>query len=67
VIYLQIFYIEMCISGRGTVVTGRLERGSIKKGTDCEILGYGKVMKSVITGKLQASKILLVHSLSNVN
>lgn len=38
------------IPGRGTVVTGRLEQGSIKKGNDCEILGHGKVMKSVVTG-----------------
>ncbi|KYN31696.1 Elongation factor Tu, mitochondrial, partial [Trachymyrmex septentrionalis] len=38
------------IPGRGTVVTGRLERGKVKKGTDCEFIGYNKVFKSVITG-----------------
>lgn len=38
------------IPGRGTVATGCLERGSIKKGMECEILGYGKQLKSVITG-----------------
>lgn len=38
------------IPGRGTVVTGRLERGKLKKGTECEIIGYSKVMKSTITG-----------------
>ncbi|CAL1266216.1 unnamed protein product [Larinioides sclopetarius] len=38
------------IPGRGTVVTGRLERGVIKKGTPCEIVGYKKPMKAVITG-----------------
>lgn len=38
------------IPGRGTVVTGRLERGKLKKGQDCEFLGYNKVYKSVITG-----------------
>ncbi|XP_015185481.1 PREDICTED: elongation factor Tu, mitochondrial-like [Polistes dominula] len=38
------------IPGRGTVVTGRLERGKIKKGMDCEFIGYNKTMKSVITG-----------------
>uniref|UniRef100_A0A348G617 Elongation factor Tu n=1 Tax=Odontomachus monticola TaxID=613454 RepID=A0A348G617_ODOMO len=38
------------IPGRGTVVTGRLERGKIKKGMDCEFLGYNKSFKSVITG-----------------
>lgn len=38
------------IPGRGTVVTGRLERGKIKKGMDCEFIGYSKTYKSVITG-----------------
>jgi len=38
------------IPGRGTVVTGRLERGKLKKGTECEFIGYNKVLKSVVTG-----------------
>lgn len=38
------------IPGRGTVVTGRLEQGTIKKGADCEIVGLDKFAKSVITG-----------------
>lgn len=38
------------IAGRGTVVTGRLERGIVKKGMECEFHGYSKVMKSVVTG-----------------
>ncbi|XP_029171814.1 elongation factor Tu, mitochondrial-like [Nylanderia fulva] len=38
------------IPGRGTVVTGRLERGKIKKGMECEFIGYNKSMKSTITG-----------------
>lgn len=38
------------IQGRGTVVTGRLEKGTIKKNTECEIIGYGKQHKTVITG-----------------
>lgn len=38
------------ISGRGTVVGGRLERGIIKKGMECEFLGYGKKFKSTVTG-----------------
>lgn len=37
-------------TGRGTVVTGRLERGKIKKGMDCEFIGYNKKIKSTITG-----------------
>lgn len=46
------------IPGRGTVVTGRLERGTIKKGTECEFVGYNKVLKSVITGVEMFHKIL---------
>jgi len=38
------------IPGRGTVVSGRLERGKLKKGTECEFIGYNKVLKSVVTG-----------------
>jgi elongation factor Tu len=38
------------IQGRGTVITGRLERGTIKKGAECEVLGYGRAHKTVITG-----------------
>lgn len=38
------------IPGRGTVVTGRLERGKLKKGTECEFIGYNKVYKSTVTG-----------------
>lgn len=38
------------IAGRGTVVTGRLERGTIKKGMECELIGFSKVIKTTITG-----------------
>ncbi|KAG6448391.1 elongation factor Tu, mitochondrial [Manduca sexta] len=38
------------IPGRGTVITGRLYRGVLKKGTECEIVGHGKVMKTTVTG-----------------
>uniref|UniRef100_A0A4W6BNY9 Elongation factor Tu, mitochondrial n=1 Tax=Lates calcarifer TaxID=8187 RepID=A0A4W6BNY9_LATCA len=38
------------IPGRGTVVTGTLERGMIKKGDDCEFLGHSRSSKSVVTG-----------------
>uniref|UniRef100_T1J6F1 Elongation factor Tu, mitochondrial n=1 Tax=Strigamia maritima TaxID=126957 RepID=T1J6F1_STRMM len=37
------------IPGRGTVVTGRLDRGVIKKGMECELIGYSKKFKSTIT------------------
>ncbi|XP_030330581.1 elongation factor Tu, mitochondrial [Strigops habroptila] len=38
------------IPGRGTVVTGTLERGTIRKGDECEILGYSRQLRSVVTG-----------------
>ncbi|EIW64407.1 translation elongation factor Tu [Trametes versicolor FP-101664 SS1] len=38
------------ISGRGTVATGRVERGICNKGEEIEILGLGTKIKSVLTG-----------------
>ncbi|MBL0725529.1 MAG: elongation factor Tu [Alphaproteobacteria bacterium] len=38
------------ISGRGTVATGRIERGTIKIGTEIDIVGLGKNKKSTVTG-----------------
>ena len=38
------------IKGRGTVVTGRVERGTLKIGDDVEIVGFGNVKKTVATG-----------------
>src|ERR1700726_4490761 len=38
------------ISGRGTVVTGRIERGKIKVGEDSEIVGFRETHKTVVTG-----------------
>lgn len=38
------------IVGKGTVVTGCLNRGIVKKGMDCEFLGYNRHVKSTITG-----------------
>ncbi|XP_061079375.1 elongation factor Tu, mitochondrial isoform X3 [Conger conger] len=38
------------IPGRGTVVTGTLERGVIKKGDECEFVGRNRSFKSVVTG-----------------
>ena len=40
----------MTISGRGTVVTGRVERGMAKLGDEVEIVGIHPTQKSVITG-----------------
>ncbi|KAL1498096.1 hypothetical protein ABEB36_008950 [Hypothenemus hampei] len=46
------------IPGRGTVVTGRLERGILKKGHECEFVGYNKVLKSTVTGVEMFHQIL---------
>ncbi len=40
----------MTISGRGTVVTGRVERGTAKLGDEVEIVGIKETQKTVITG-----------------
>jgi elongation factor Tu len=46
------------ISGRGTVVTGRVERGVIKVGEDVEIVGIHPTIKTVCTGVEMFRKIL---------
>jgi elongation factor Tu len=38
------------IKGRGTVGTGRIERGVVKVGDECEIVGLRETRKSVVTG-----------------
>ncbi|KAJ1915050.1 translation elongation factor Tu [Mycoemilia scoparia] len=38
------------ISGRGTVTTGRVERGVVTKGQEVEIVGFGPTLKTTITG-----------------
>jgi elongation factor Tu len=46
------------ISGRGTVVTGRVERGKVKVGEDVEIVGFRPTMKKVVTGVEMFRKLL---------
>jgi len=46
------------ISGRGTVVTGRIEQGIVKTGDDVEILGIREPQKTVCTGVEMFRKIL---------
>jgi elongation factor Tu len=46
------------ISGRGTVVTGRVERGVIKVGEDIEIVGIRETTKTVCTGVEMFRKLL---------
>ena len=46
------------IKGRGTVVTGRIERGVIKVGEEVEIIGLKETTKSVVTGVEMFKKLL---------
>ncbi|MGE0117728.1 MAG: elongation factor Tu [Dongiaceae bacterium] len=46
------------ISGRGTVVTGRIERGVIKVGEEVEIIGLRPTTKTVVTGVEMFRKLL---------
>jgi elongation factor Tu len=46
------------ISGRGTVVTGRVERGIIKVGDEVEIVGLRPTVKTVVTGVEMFRKLL---------
>ena len=46
------------ISGRGTVVTGRVEQGTIKTGEEIEIIGIRETKKSVCTGVEMFRKLL---------
>ena len=46
------------IQGRGTVITGRIERGIVKVGEECEIVGYTDTKKTVVTGVEMFKKLL---------
>jgi elongation factor Tu len=46
------------ISGRGTVVTGRVERGVVKVGEEVEIVGLKDTVKTVVTGVEMFRKLL---------
>ncbi|MBM3570969.1 MAG: elongation factor Tu [Alphaproteobacteria bacterium] len=46
------------ISGRGTVVTGRIERGIVKVGDEIEIVGLKDTVKTVVTGVEMFRKLL---------
>jgi elongation factor Tu len=46
------------ISGRGTVVTGRIERGVVKVGEEVEIIGIRDTQKTVVTGVEMFRKLL---------
>lgn len=42
---------QISLSGRGTVVSGTLEKGIIKKGDEAELVGHNRCLKSVVTGE----------------
>ena len=46
------------ISGRGTVVTGRVERGQVQVGEEIEIVGFTPTQKKVVTGVEMFRKLL---------
>ncbi len=46
------------ITGRGTVVTGRVDRGIVKVGDEIEIVGFGETRKTVVTGVEMFRKLL---------
>lgn len=46
------------ITGRGTVVTGRVERGRVKVGDEVEIVGFGDTRKTIVTGVEMFRKLL---------
>ena len=46
------------ISGRGTVVTGRVERGIVNTGDECEIVGIKDTVKTTVTGVEMFRKLL---------
>ena len=46
------------ISGRGTVVTGRVDRGKVKVGEEIEIVGFTETQKKVVTGVEMFRKLL---------
>ena len=46
------------ITGRGTVATGRVERGVVKVGDEVEIVGFGETKKTTVTGVEMFRKLL---------
>ena len=46
------------ITGRGTVATGRIERGVVKVGEEVELVGFGAAKRTVVTGVEMFRKML---------
>src|SRR5437870_12607994 len=49
---------NISITGQGTVVEGRIERGNVKVGEEMEIVGFKRTFKTVITGVEMFKKLL---------
>ena len=49
------------IPGRGTVVTGRVERGVIKNGDEVEFVGHGDKTRTTVTGTVTTEKADMVY------
>ena len=56
--YLMAIEDVFSIKGRGTVVTGRIDRGVVHTGDEVEIIGLGDTRKTVVTGVEMFRKIL---------
>ena len=49
------------ISGRGTVVTGRVERGVVNVGDEVEVVGLKATQKTTVTGVEMFRRLSLIH------
>ena len=56
--FLMPIEVVFSIEGRGTVVTGRIERGIVKTGSEVEIIGIRPTVKTTVTGVEMFRKIL---------
>lgn len=56
--FLLAIYDTFFITGRGLVVTGKVERGTIRVGDCLSVIGYGKNKSTVCTGLEQFSKLI---------
>jgi translation elongation factor EF-Tu-like GTPase len=62
-------YVEdvFSISGRGTVCTGKVERGTVLKGAELEIVGLGPNIKTTLTGIGQSIAFSIGRALTSRN
>ena len=42
------------VPGRGTVITGTIERGTMKRGSEAKIVGFGSKIKTTVTGNFNS-------------